>query len=317
MRSWHTLASAAALLHGVSAHYRFIALNANNTITTDWEYVRQDTNSNSPVTDVTSDDIRCNVGSLSYGAETAIATVAAGSTVGAHWDVAPYHPGPGMAYLSKATGDITTYAGDGDWFKIWQDGPTFTSSAINFATGDGSMPDFNFTIPAATPPGDYLLRVEQVGLHVASSEGGAQFYISCAQLHITGSGSGTPSPTVKFPGAYSADDPGLLINSKSGAFESCQKRDAYKPISLLANSDLIHYAWACGLVWLRVYNGFESSKVLWNVALRGIYSVLLRHLRAATVIRLAIVMTILNQIERGIKPQDSTRTMLNGHRSEP
>lgn len=29
-----------------------------------------------------------------------------------------YHPGVGQAYLSKPTGDLESYTGDGDWFKI-------------------------------------------------------------------------------------------------------------------------------------------------------------------------------------------------------
>jgi len=55
------------------------------------------------------------------------------------------------------------------------------------------------TRDAFVAPGDYLVRVEQIGLHVAATKGAAQFYISCAQLEITGSGSGSLSPTVKFP----------------------------------------------------------------------------------------------------------------------
>lgn len=69
-----------------------------------------------------------------------------------------------------------------------------------------------FTIPKATPSGDYLFRVEQIGLHVAQSVGGAQFYLSCGQITVTGGGSGTPGPLVAFPGAYSATDPGILID---------------------------------------------------------------------------------------------------------
>ena len=47
----------------------------------------------------------------------------------------------------------------------------------------------------------------------ASTEGGAQFYLSCAQVTVSGgSGAGNPSDLVAFPGAYSATDPGLLIN---------------------------------------------------------------------------------------------------------
>ncbi|KAG6844376.1 hypothetical protein H0H87_007368 [Tephrocybe sp. NHM501043] len=71
---------------------------------------------------------------------------------------------------------------------------------------------FNFTIPKNTPNGQYLLRGEQIALHVASSTNGAQFYIGCAQINVVGGGSGSPSPTVSFPGAYSATDPGILIN---------------------------------------------------------------------------------------------------------
>lgn len=67
-------------------------------------------------------------------------------------------------------------------------------------------------LPSSLRAGEYLLRIEQIGLHSASSSGGAQFYIACAQLNITGGGSGNPSPLVSLPGAYHATDPGLLIN---------------------------------------------------------------------------------------------------------
>lgn len=71
---------------------------------------------------------------------------------------------------------------------------------------------FDVAIPACIPPGDYLLRAEHIALHTAGSEGGAQFYVSCAQLSVTGGGSTEPSDKVGFPGAYSASDPGILIN---------------------------------------------------------------------------------------------------------
>jgi hypothetical protein len=56
------------------------------------------------------------------------------------------------------------------------------------------------------------MRAEHIGLHVAQSAGGAQFYISCAQLQVTGGGSTEPPNKVAFPGAYSASDPGIQIN---------------------------------------------------------------------------------------------------------
>lgn len=68
------------------------------------------------------------------------------------------------------------------------------------------------TIPKCIASGDYLLRAEHIGLHVAQSKGGAQFYLSCAQLTISGGGSTEPPNKVAFPGAYSATDPGILIN---------------------------------------------------------------------------------------------------------
>lgn len=37
-------------------------------------------------------------------------------------------------------------------------------------------------IPSDIPAGDYLMRAEVIALHVASSAGGAQFYLSCCML---------------------------------------------------------------------------------------------------------------------------------------
>ena len=72
--------------------------------------------------------------------------------------------------------------------------------------------NYDITIPKCIAPGKYLMRNEQIALHVAQSKGGAQFYLSCAQIEVTGGGSSTPKDLVAFPGAYSATDPGILIN---------------------------------------------------------------------------------------------------------
>lgn len=76
---------------------------------------------------------------------------------------------------------------------------------------------FSVTIPKNVPSGDYLLRIEHIALHGASQPGGAQLYISCAQISVTGGGSGTPGPLVSFPGAYKKTDPGLMVNIYGGA----------------------------------------------------------------------------------------------------
>jgi len=69
-----------------------------------------------------------------------------------------------------------------------------------------------FTMPTCVAPGHYLMRVELLALHSASSQGAAQFYMECAQIQITGSGTNTGSNLVSFPGAYSATHPGILIS---------------------------------------------------------------------------------------------------------
>lgn len=67
-------------------------------------------------------------------------------------------------------------------------------------------------VPSCIANGEYLIRFEHIGLHSASAANGAQLYLSCAQVSVTG-GSGSYSPSLmSFPGAYSAQDPGLLIN---------------------------------------------------------------------------------------------------------
>src|SRR5947208_11188883 len=46
-----------------------------------------------------------------------------------------------------------------------------------------------------------------------TSVNGAQFYLSCAQLTVSGSGHGSPGPLVVFPGAYSPQDRYLLSSA--------------------------------------------------------------------------------------------------------
>lgn len=63
---------------------------------------------------------------------------------------------------------------------------------------------WNFTIPATTPAGDYLLRFEHVYPLPVDSLQGAQYYANCAHVRIVNPSAkvGTPGPTVKIPGVY-------------------------------------------------------------------------------------------------------------------
>jgi cellulase len=69
----------------------------------------------------------------------------------------------------------------------------------------------DFTMPSCVAAGQYLLRAEIIALHSASKQGQAQFYMGCAQINVSSSGSKT-GQTVSFPGAYSANDPGILVS---------------------------------------------------------------------------------------------------------
>ncbi|PPQ99634.1 hypothetical protein CVT24_005212 [Panaeolus cyanescens] len=193
------IVSLAVLAHSASAHYIWNTLIAGSTTST--AAVRQPIN-NSPVTSVTSNDVRCNV---SPGAASQTVSVASGSTIGFKLDNTLYHAGPAAIYLGKAPSTAASWDGSGaNWFKIAEWGANFNP----FKFTDEGLSQLTTTIPSNTPPGEYLVRIEQIGLHVA---GAPQWYISCAQIKITGSGSGNPSK-VSIPGYVSASDPGLTVN---------------------------------------------------------------------------------------------------------
>lgn len=163
-------------------------------------------------------DIQCNAGGTR--GVPGICSVPAGGTVTIEMHQQPgdrscsneaiggNHDGPVIVYLSKV-GDATRDMGS-RWFKIFQNGLVRTdywgTDVLNANCGKQVV-----TIPADIAAGDYLLRAEVIALHVAGNAGGAQFYVSCYQLRVTGGGSASPAG-VAFPGAYSATDPGILFN---------------------------------------------------------------------------------------------------------
>lgn len=137
-----------------------------------------------------------------------------------------------MAYLKKVT-DAKTDTGVGaGWFKVLPnpqpkpflhltpptqiaqdtfDGTTWGVDRLISAGGVQTV-----TIPACIAPGQYLLRGELIALHGASSSGGAQFYMECAQINVTGGSASKTPASVSLPGAYKATDPGILYNLYTG-----------------------------------------------------------------------------------------------------
>lgn len=171
MKAFTLTTALVAFAAHASAHYIFEYFDNGAA----YQNIRKNTNMNSPVTNLSSTDLRCNVGGLT-GAGTTTATVQAGSMHIFGLDIAVYHQGPVSFYMSKAPAGVSlsSYDGSGDWFKIADIGPTFTSSCS--ATWDLAQ-SYSVTLPKSLPNGDYLLRVQQLAIHNPWPAGIPQFYI--------------------------------------------------------------------------------------------------------------------------------------------
>jgi hypothetical protein len=118
------------LTASTSAHYIFYKFASNVKFNT-YEHIRYNTNYNSPVTDLNSKDLRCNVGGAS-GSNTSTLAIKAGDPFTFTSDTAVYHQGPISLYMSKAPGKAADYDGSGGWFKIYDWGPTFSGGQASW-----------------------------------------------------------------------------------------------------------------------------------------------------------------------------------------
>jgi len=143
-------------------------------------------------------------------------TVAAGDSIFLQWTPWPSsHHGPIIDYLANCgsscvTVDKTTL----QFFKI--DGVGLVSDSSPPGTwGDDEMIANNngwlVKIPPTIAPGNYVLRHELIALHGGENVDGAQNYMQCFNLQITGSGTTTPSGTLG-ENLYHSADPGILVN---------------------------------------------------------------------------------------------------------
>jgi len=194
--------------------------------------------------------VRCGRDNMAHGPETETLTVQAGDTIEfAHsrwepwnWKDAMFyncsngrgscepqasdgtmdfnHPGPVIAHLSKVPEgqDVTTYDGSGEWVKIYTLGldiiPTNNNPvhwlAYNYQKLTGRVV---FNIPAQTPAGQYLLRVDLVntGLKYDNSDSQvpAQLYPGCAQILVESKFGGELPAGIKIPEDFSHASPGM------------------------------------------------------------------------------------------------------------
>lgn len=67
-------------------------------------------------------------------------------------------------------------------------------------------------MPPCLLAGDYLMRIQHVGIHVPGHD--AEFHVACAQLKVTGQGKTVPAleSTVRIPEFLHKDDPAFNVN---------------------------------------------------------------------------------------------------------
>jgi lytic cellulose monooxygenase (C1-hydroxylating) len=117
------------------------------------------------------------------------------------------------SYLAHCpNNDCQSFKGDSGnvWVKIEQLGynpsgrPPWASDLLREQGAKWAV-----TIPPKLATGDYLLRHEILGLHVAEKKLGAQFYPSCTQIRVTQGGTLELPEGIALPGAYKSDDKGV------------------------------------------------------------------------------------------------------------
>ncbi|KAJ2929046.1 hypothetical protein H1R20_g8046, partial [Candolleomyces eurysporus] len=172
------------------------------------------------VEDIASIDIQCHGRSGGGSAPASlVGTIASGDTVSFNWTQWPNgHTGPVLTYMARVPDeeDVRDWAPEKEkvWFKIdhagkYEDG-TWASDSLALP----KLKPWTVRIPPNLKAGQYLIRHEILALHVATKYPGVQAYPSCIQVKVTGNGTALPEDKdlVSFPGAYTAETPGIVYN---------------------------------------------------------------------------------------------------------
>lgn len=215
-----TATLALAFASSVSAHATMFGVSVNGVDRGDGRgvYIRSPPN-NSPVKDLASPDLVC--GPNGGKAVGTFVKASAGDQLTFEWyhdnrndDIIDgSHKGPIITYIAP----YTTGNGVGAiWSKIAQDGFSNGQWAVDKLKANNGKN--TFTLPAGLAPGKYLIRQEIIALHEAdaafnvNAARGAQFYPSCVQVEVTGSGSVVPSQNFNLNTGYTYKDPGIVFN---------------------------------------------------------------------------------------------------------
>jgi len=123
------------------------------------------------------------------------------------------HMGPCAVYLKKVE-DATTDGATGDgWFKLWDEGYDESSGKWCTQKMIENKGRISVTIPDSLAGGDYLVRPELLALHNIAVKNQPEYYLGCAQVHLSSSGSAGPESTVSIPGYTSMSDSANQYNA--------------------------------------------------------------------------------------------------------
>ncbi|KAF7558549.1 hypothetical protein G7046_g5614 [Stylonectria norvegica] len=214
------IVTALAMASCISAHSVMWGVSVNGEDQGDGRntYIRSPPNNN-PVKDLTSPEIVCNVNGATAAPK--FVKAAAGDTLTFEWYhntrsddiIAESHHGPIITWIAQYTkGDATGPI----WSKIAEDGYDGSEWAVDKLIQNKGKNDF--TLPSSLAPGQYIIRQEIIALHESNARydqdpsRGAQFYPSCVQFEITGSGSTVPDQKFDFNTDYHYTDPGIFFN---------------------------------------------------------------------------------------------------------
>ena len=122
------------------------------------------------------------------------------------WDIVSY-------ILSELQRERCLHVSSAVWFKVAEAGRVGTSGVWGDSPLMVAGNSYTYTIPSCLAAGSYIVRHEIIALHSAGTYPGAQFYPSCHQIKVTGSGTSTgPTSKVAFPGTYKSTDPGITYD---------------------------------------------------------------------------------------------------------
>ncbi|KAH9908563.1 glycoside hydrolase [Xylariomycetidae sp. FL2044] len=158
-----------------------------------------------------------------YGCPEGRGSCAPGSTLSSSPFMEFPHPGPVLAHLSRVPDGlgvgVREYEGDGAWLKIYTLGYEFDGGpdrTVWLAHNKTGIPGrITFNLPAQTPAGEYLLRIDQIWAYyrdVVPPRGGyTQLYPSCVQIRVESDVVGElPSEGgVKIPEVFCTECPGM------------------------------------------------------------------------------------------------------------